>query len=259
MVAAPYVSVIVSFLSLALTNYYPIKNIAPIHPSEIQFRNLLKGHEIIAVPDEKISEAKLLFPLGQTHQDKKSMPTVPSDFHVTALDRHQPSIAAGIPTQMREEERDPFKNFIQETTPKAMVRFMWKNFAFETDRRQFGTEDYWQSPQELMRTQKGDCEDFAIFAYEFLRMNRVPSLLLSIYGKGYGHTVAVYREKGKYNIIDGTEMRTIETKSLQKMLTTIYPFWTRSAIVTPSARSPEGRILKIIERYNEEFTSTYLV
>ena len=45
---------------------------------------------------------------------------------------------------------------------------MWRLFLFESDQNQFGENEHWQSPEEFMQTGKGDCEDFALWAWRKL-------------------------------------------------------------------------------------------
>ena len=110
-------------------------------------------------------------------------------------------------------------------TPENIAHYMWRNFVFETDQRQFGREEYWQSPQELMQTRKGDCEDFAVFAYELLKRQGIQTFLLNVYGGSFAHTVCVFKDKGKYQIIDGSDIKRVNASSLDELSKKIYPFW----------------------------------
>ncbi len=125
---------------------------------------------------------------------------------------------------------------------------MWKNFRFENDRRAFGTEEYWQSPEEFMTSRQGDCEDFALFAQHNLKLNGVDSFLLNIYSKRTSHTVCVFQENGKYSVIDGTKVKHYKADDLKSLLSKIDPFWKTGAIVVPSGASREGRIVRTITK-----------
>lgn len=130
-------------------------------------------------------------------------------------------------------------------TPEQIANYMWKHFSFEDDRYLFGTNDYWQKPEQFTHSGKGDCEDFAIFAREVLRRNGIPAFLLSVYGKKYAHTVCVFQRDGKYQYIDGTKLVKSGSGDLQSLLSEIYPNWNHGAIVTP-AEGGKGRVLQRI-------------
>lgn len=129
-------------------------------------------------------------------------------------------------------------------TPEAIAHFMWRHFIFESDRNHFGREDYWQSPEELFLTRRGDCEDFALFAHELLKRNGIPSFLLSLYGKGLGHTVCIFKENGRYRAIDEVRLLRYGSPDLLKLFSEIYPFWQHAAVVDYSAITHQGKILK---------------
>ena len=133
-------------------------------------------------------------------------------------------------------------------SPDDIAHFIWRNFSFETDRTQFGQDDYWQTPEELLASGKGDCEDFARFASELLKMKGQTSFLLSIYGDRFSHTVCVFKKNGKFNTIDGTHVIRHETADLNQLLSEIYPFWKKGAIVSPSTNSKRGKTLAQFQR-----------
>ena len=133
-------------------------------------------------------------------------------------------------------------------TPEEIARYMWRHFAYETDQTNLGRDEYWQSPEELLSNQKGDCEDFAIFARELLKRNGRNSFLVNIYGDGSAHTICVFKEGGGYNAIDGTDVIRHRERSLSELLSYISPFWRRGEIVTPSFSSKRGNTLKQFDR-----------
>ena len=53
--------------------------------------------------------------------------------------------------------------------------FVHAYFTYAEDQRQFGKEDYWVSPAEMLASRQGDCEDFAIAKYFSLVRMGVPS------------------------------------------------------------------------------------
>ena len=142
-----------------------------------------------------------------------------------------------------------FQNLIHQLqTPETITRFMWKYFRVESDQRQFGTEEYWQSPEELLRNRQGDCEDFAIFAHQILKSHGWNSFLMNIYGGRFPHTVCVFKENGTYHVIDGTDLIRTKTTDLKALISEIDPFWKEGAIVTHQKNSKQGRIVSHFEK-----------
>ncbi len=109
-------------------------------------------------------------------------------------------------------------------TPESIARFLWKNFSFENDERQFG-KDHWQSPQEFLSNHKGDCEDFARFAYEILKRNGAHPLLVNVYSRKSGHTICLYKEDGNFKVIDGSRVRTFQNQNLREVIQKLNPFF----------------------------------
>ncbi len=132
-------------------------------------------------------------------------------------------------------------------SPDAIAKFIWRHFQTESDQTQFGTEDRWQSPSELLASGRGDCEDFALFAYEIFKANGTQAFMLNIYGKGYGHTVCIFRDGKNYNALDGTQV-VRGGNSLESLISKIQPFWNHAAIVKAVKGSGHGIILKKIVR-----------
>ena len=133
-------------------------------------------------------------------------------------------------------------------TPEDVAHYMWRHFQFEDDRSNFGRDDHWQKPEEFLTTQKGDCEDFALFAREVLKMQGIKCFLLNVYGKRFAHTVCVFKENGKYNVIDGTNVFRFQAGDIKSLLGKIYPFWDTGSIVEPAPSSDYGQILTQFER-----------
>lgn len=136
----------------------------------------------------------------------------------------------------------------QLSSPEHIARYIFKNFLVDTDDRNFGSEEYWQSPEELLLNGRGDCEDFALFASELLKANGVTAFLVNIYGKKFAHTVCVFKENGKYNVIDGDEVKRYEANDLPELFSKIYPHWNKAAMVAYHANGNCGKILKVFQK-----------
>lgn len=50
----------------------------------------------------------------------------------------------------------------------------WNNIHFYTDIRHWGVEDYWATPVEMLASEGGDCEDYAIGKYFSLKALGIP-------------------------------------------------------------------------------------
>ncbi len=134
------------------------------------------------------------------------------------------------------------------TSPEKIARFLWRNFSYEKDQTQFGTEERWQSADEFLSTRKGDCEDFAVLAKELLNQSGRKAFLLNIYGSRYAHTICVYVENGKYNAIDGSELKQINAQDMNSLISEICPQWNRAAITELSKETGKGRIVKMFPK-----------
>jgi len=82
---------------------------------------------------------------------------------------------------------------------------------------QFGREEYWQSPKEFLLSKKGDCEDFALLTHTLLKMNGIPSFLVSIYSDRFAHTLCDFEDKGGLGTMDRTEVKRYPTRNLYQL------------------------------------------
>lgn len=132
--------------------------------------------------------------------------------------------------------------------PEEIARFIWRHFRFTSDQTHFGVEERWQSPDELLATRQGDCEDFALFAHEILKRQGIPSFLINVYGGGQAHTVCLFKKAGRFHVIDGTSFNSYSAQNLKEIFSKIDPFWKQAAIVGFSETTHRGKILKSFER-----------
>lgn len=135
-------------------------------------------------------------------------------------------------------------------SPKKLSKFMTKNFKFVEDQDNFGKVDYWQSPAEMLASKKGDCEDYALFADAALTDLGYESQVVSIYGtNGFAHTVAVYKQEGKYRVFNDGRLYKYDTDSLEEALSKIYREWQWAALT--ERRNDRGWMNEIF--YNPAF------
>lgn len=131
-------------------------------------------------------------------------------------------------------------------SPEKIARYLWRHFAYEKDQTQFGSEEYWQSAEEFLANKKGDCEDFALLASELIKKTGRTAFILNIYGSRYAHTICVYIEDGRYNAVDGSDLKKFNAKDLNSLISKVHPDWTRAAITDLSKETSKGKILKLI-------------
>ncbi|HTL48097.1 MAG TPA: transglutaminase-like domain-containing protein [Verrucomicrobiae bacterium] len=116
-------------------------------------------------------------------------------------------------------------------SPKDLARFMRKNFRFQDDARIFRQEDYWQSPEEFWRRKTGDCEDYALFSQYVLSLQGKEAFVVSLYDiTGYGHTVTLFKEDGRYNVMNEDRFYAYRSPTIEEALTRIHPLWTWAAV-----------------------------
>lgn len=83
------------------------------------------------------------------------------------------------------------------------VKAFFRRFSFLTDRQQWGRNDYWATPIELIAKSGGDCEDISVATYFTLRQMGVPSDRLRLTyvkersKKNQGHMVLAYQQSPK--------------------------------------------------------------
>jgi len=147
------------------------------------------------------------------------------------------------PNIQRSKERA--KRLPPHRIPLEIAHYLWKNFAVESDQRQFGVHEYWQTSEEFQENKRGDCEDFSIYARELLKQNGYQAFLFNIYGASGGHTVVIFKEGTLYKVLDGDRVLAISAKDFRDLPKQINPFWRSAAIVTYGASPEAGRILKV--------------
>ena len=133
----------------------------------------------------------------------------------------------------------------QHTTPKAVSAFLKQTFKFQRDQDIFGEVERWQSPQEFLARKTGDCEDYALLARDLLVRNGIEAYVFSLFGdEGYAHTVCVFVEDGRYNVINQDKIRHYRAKTLEAVASQMYPAWTFGGIV--EREGTRGRLVKEI-------------
>lgn len=112
------------------------------------------------------------------------------------------------------------------TTPEEVAQFLCEEFAFQKDTALFSRSDYWQEPQEFLIRGEGDCEDYALLAQAIFTRQGKEAYLLSLFGReGYSHTVCVFRQEGRYRVINQDRLLTPQAMTLKEAATLVFPDW----------------------------------
>ena len=132
------------------------------------------------------------------------------------------------------------------STPKTIAAFLHREFTFTRDEALFGEVEHWQSPEEFLRRQRGDCEDFALLATALLRRAGYEAHVFSLIGEGgYAHTVCIFKDAdGRYNVINQDKIRYYRAASLEAIATQLYAGWRYGGIAEQSGT--RGRLVKRI-------------
>lgn len=72
------------------------------------------------------------------------------------------------------------------------------------DKEQFGKDDYWMPPEEFERSRKGDCEDFAMYAWrQLLAMGYTARFVVGSVGDlPAGHAWVTFEKNGKHFLLE---------------------------------------------------------
>ena len=116
-------------------------------------------------------------------------------------------------------------------TPEAVARFLQTQVRYHHDRQLFGRNEYWQTPEELLARKAGDCEDYALLAVELLRRQGIEAQVVSVFGEGYAHTVCVFRDGGRYHLINLGELVRLNARTLEEVASYLNPSWTLAGVM----------------------------
>jgi hypothetical protein len=84
------------------------------------------------------------------------------------------------------------------------LRRFLSSCKYVSDEEQFGEEDYWQPPEQFEETKKGDCEDYALWAWrQLLQMNYRARFVMGAAGRyGEGHAWVTFEKDGKAFLLE---------------------------------------------------------
>lgn len=106
------------------------------------------------------------------------------------------------------------------------VQRLVNRIPYSYDKKQFGVEEYWQTPFETLTNLRGDCEDYAILKYYLLREMGYDDSELKILAlrtkEGEGHAVLLVKRGGKWLMLDNRYVRVMEVTKIPEKYT---PLW----------------------------------
>lgn len=180
----------------------------------------------------------ILWPLSSTTTFAKYSGTIPWQ----AL-KNTAQVNYGQAAQQRIESWRLLMMELKQASPAVQInrinRFFNQVVPFKHDKYHWSKADYWATPFELIVTNGGDCEDYAIAKYVSLMYLGIPPSQLFLgytYSKTYDtpHMVLVYQAGKKANmlILDNIVENIFES-TLRDDLTLIYKF-NKSGIWNPN-------------------------
>ena len=84
------------------------------------------------------------------------------------------------------------------------IRRFLSGCKYVFDQEQFGQPDYWQPPEQFEDSKKGDCEDFALWAWrQLLHLNYSARFTFGRAGRyGEGHAWVTFQKDGKTYLLE---------------------------------------------------------
>lgn len=126
-----------------------------------------------------------------------------------------------------QEVASSLNNFSYATIPQmltGLVGTLASLFNFDTDQNVWGVEEHWASPDEMMQSGAGDCDDFALFASSTLNALGVPHELVMGYFHGAGgHAWIEVHEGGTAYLLEFSEPHIYQIPVDDYSFTPYYP------------------------------------
>lgn len=119
------------------------------------------------------------------------------------------------------------------------------SFAYRSDQELFGVRDYWETPDQVVRSGAADCDGFAIFKFWVAREAGVPDEALAILVGFRGdrramHAVLLVADGTRDEVLDSLEPGVIEQQPYFNNFRPIALFTLDDVHYFPTDRRPEG-------------------
>lgn len=91
---------------------------------------------------------------------------------------------------------------------RALERVEWltnyclAKFFYLSDEKQFGYSDYWLSGEEMFYRGKGDCEDWAAFQRDVLKLHNYQVETYGVFSNDSGHAIVIFPYKSGWAYMD---------------------------------------------------------
>jgi len=126
-------------------------------------------------------------------------------------------------------------------TPQELVEWLSGEFSYRLE-----MPDSWQSPQETVRTKKGDCEDFAVLVSAFLSRHGISNdiLILKFKDLRTSHAICAWKTPGgTYNFTSNKRMHSTGRSELTDAIAKFYPDWEKITFTTR-----KNKDIKVVKR-----------
>jgi len=131
-------------------------------------------------------------------------------------------------------------------SPSEIVTWLASNIKYKEDIQGEKKEDYWQSPEETIILQSGDCEDYSFLVEAFLDQMGIESSVIVVNytksGKPAAHAFIVFPKKKPYQCLTPYKLRNMD-KGLIAYVNSKYPSWENLYVIDYS-RKRWNKILK---------------
>ena len=103
-------------------------------------------------------------------------------------------------------------------TVDRICKWIESNIEYKSDSEVWGVGDYWQTAEETLRLKTGDCEDFAILAYECLKSLGIEAKLIDIKTNKRGHVICVFKRGGLWSYFSSGGLKDYRTENYRDLL-----------------------------------------
>jgi len=120
-----------------------------------------------------------------------------------------------------------FMKVVQELdTPEKIGQYMKDNFEYKANLI------YTKTPYQLWKTKIGDCSDFTSFGMFVANYHGYETYLANIHFRGSitYHTIAIYKEDGKYNFTNNQKYISVEKNDLREIIYMYFYYYPQKAL-----------------------------
>lgn len=97
-------------------------------------------------------------------------------------------------------------------TPRGIDTYMQVCFDYARDHDHRGVPDHWQDPLQTHAARRGDCEDWAVFAWHVLAAAGVEARVLCVFTEEHGHAVCLAFDRDRAVAICNEGLRDLQRR-----------------------------------------------